>query len=509
MNTSRATRSDLKNIQCFFWLFIILHTLLWTLGPALARYSVPHDTLEGITWGTQWQLGYYKHPFLTAWLCAGVTQLFATVGWPVYLLAQLAVSLTFIAVWQLAKKMLPPVHAFIAALVLDGVLFYNLNSFNITPDTLQSPLWALLALFFYQALTTERLIYWLATGLFAALCICTKYQVIVLLLPMFLFCLINPTARQSFGKKGIYFAIITLCLCISPHLIWLYQNHFITLTYAEQVSAEYTQNKTALDHISYPFKFIINGLVDVIGLFILCWPFFKTNKIKLNLGTFNWQFLIAVGLGPFFLSLVLCAVMGDYFPPRWATPYFFATGIMVLAYLKPEITGKKLRQFLITLTIFSMLLFAVRLTTLTIIPRPSSDAFLPNKTIALSLAKLWHERYHSQLPYIAGSNYLVALVTPYLADKPKPYFNWSTEQSPWIDEQELRVKGGLFVWDIGQNYAWDKESKKYTAIPATILNKFPNVEIIHELIFYRASDNHPLIIGVAILPPVSTTKQGN
>lgn len=493
--------ADLKSITRFFWLFIIIHTLLWTLGPTLARDSLPHDALEGIAWGAQWQLGYYKHPFLTAWLCAGITHLFATVGWPVYLLAQLAVSLTFIAVWQLAKKMLPPFHALIAALVLDGVLFYNLNSFNITPDTLQSPLWALLALFFYQALTTEKLRYWLITGLLAALCVCTKYQIIILLFPMFLFCLFHPVARQCFSNKGIYFALLTLLICISPHLIWLYQNQFITITYAEQVASEYTQNKTALNHLSYPLKFIMNGLINLIGLFIVCWPFYKAERIKHTLGSFNWQFLISVGLGPFALSVLLCAITGDYFPPRWATPYFFALGIMVIAYLKPNITRKKMRQFLISLTLLSLLLFSLRLITLTVIPRPASDAFLPNKNIAASLVALWHEHYHSPLTYIAGSNYLVSLVTPYIAEHPKPYFNWSATQSPWINEQELKAKGAIFVWDISGNYAWDKESKKNATLPQAIVDKYPELEQTCELTFYRSSDNQPITIGVALLPP--------
>ena len=102
-DTHYSSSSIYKNPSLYFWLFLMLHTLIWTLGPALIRESLPHDTLEGVTWGLQWQLGYNKHPFLTAWLCAGVTQLFGVVGWPVYLLAQLTVSLTFLAVWQLAK----------------------------------------------------------------------------------------------------------------------------------------------------------------------------------------------------------------------------------------------------------------------------------------------------------------------------------------------------------------------------------------------------------------------
>lgn len=489
------------NTRYYFWLFVIIHTLIWTLGPALMRPTLPHDTLEGITWGLQWQLGYSKHPFLTAWLCAGVTQLFGTVGWPVYLLAQVAVSLTFVASWQLAKKIMPPTHALIAALALEGVLFYNINSFNLTPDTLQSPLWALLALFFYKALTTQKISNWFFTALFAALAVCTKYQAVVILIPMLLLCLINSQARGSFTKPGVYLAIGLFLALIAPHLVWLYQHHFITLSYAETASAAYTQEKTYLSHLVYPLRFFINYIIAVAGLFLLLWPFYFRAKSKIEIESFNWQFLLMIGLGPAFLSLLICMLTGDYFPPRWATPYFFALGIIVIGFLKPALSARQLKQFAVTLIIFSSLLFTIRMVTLSLYPRVESDAFLPNKKIAVELSKLWHEQYHSPLPFIAGSNYLVALVTPYLPDSPKPYLSWSNQSSPWINEQELHEKGAIFIWDEGQNYTWDADSWSHTHLSEAVLHRFPELKILPHYTFYRNVDQHPIIIGVALLPP--------
>lgn len=491
----------IKNTTFYFWLFIVVHTLIWAIGPALARPSLPHDTLEGITWGLQWQWGYHKHPFITAWLCAGVTQLFGTVGWPVYLLAQLIVSATFLAVWQLAKEFLPPKHALIAALVLEGVLFYNINSFNVTPDTLQSPLWALLSLFLYRAITSQKIYYWLLTALFAALCLCTKYQIIVLLVPMFLFCLYNPLARLSFKKPGFYCAVVTFLLLISPHLIWLYQHEFVTLSYAEHISSEYTQTKTVWNHLSYPLNLLVNAFISVVGLFILLWPFYGAKKETNRLTRFQLDYLIFIGIGPFVVSLLLCVITGDYFPPRWFTPYFFLLGVMSMVYLKPGLSGVMLKRFGITLVVFSSLLFVIRIASLTLFPRTNSDAFLPNQQIAMSLSTLWHDTYHKPLVYIAGSNYLVAMVTPYIPDKPKPYLSWSHEESPWINEQKLREQGGLFIWDEGQNYAWDSDSRQYAQLSAALLHRFPKLKIMPHYTFYTSLDKRPILVGVAILPP--------
>ena len=76
--TSRETR-DLSAL-------ILLHTFLWTGLSALARDSLPADTLEAIAWGLQWEWGYDKHPFLAAWLAGTVGKLTGHVGWEMYLL---------------------------------------------------------------------------------------------------------------------------------------------------------------------------------------------------------------------------------------------------------------------------------------------------------------------------------------------------------------------------------------------------------------------------------------
>ena len=501
MSTNYPTLTSLKNSNYYFWLFIVIHTLLWTVGPALLRPSVPHDTLEGITWGMQWQWGYNKHPFLTAWLCAAVTELFASVGWPVYLLAQAAVSLTFIAVWRLALNLLPVFHALVATLALEGIFFYNINSFNLTPDTLQSPIWALLTLSFYHALTQQKISYWLSTALTAVLSVCTKYQVGVLFIPMLLLLLINPSARDSFKKPGIYIALCVFLIALIPHLHWLYLHHFITVTYATEVAADYTPARGWLNHLYNPLAYIVNNVIDVLGLFILLWPFYGCGKIPLKIAKLQWQFLLFLGLGPLVVSIVLCLLSGDYFAPRWSTPYFFLLGIIIIAWLRPLLSIKNLQQFALSLILFSSLLFVGRMATFTWFPRPNSDGFLPNQTIARTIENLWHERYQQPLPYIVGSNYLVTSIMPYMQDKPDPYLNWDLNQSPWINLDELHKQGGIFIWDEGQNYTWDKNSRNNAHLTNSILQRFPNLMPQQLYTFYRMSDNNPVLIGVAILPP--------
>jgi len=54
-------------------LFLMTHLLAWTLVPALVRYNLPLDAIEGTVWGHQLELGYDKNPMLNGWLTALAT----------------------------------------------------------------------------------------------------------------------------------------------------------------------------------------------------------------------------------------------------------------------------------------------------------------------------------------------------------------------------------------------------------------------------------------------------
>ena len=62
---------------------------LWTLVPALTHHNLPLDVIEQTAWGAEWQLGYFKHPPMAAWLTEhGIPHIYVeTAGdhsWPVW-----------------------------------------------------------------------------------------------------------------------------------------------------------------------------------------------------------------------------------------------------------------------------------------------------------------------------------------------------------------------------------------------------------------------------------------
>ena len=82
-----------------FILILCTYFALWSVLPAILAPSLPLDVVEGIIWGREWQLGYYKHPPLPSWLLDIFFHLFGHVG--PYLLSQLCIAATLFMVYQL------------------------------------------------------------------------------------------------------------------------------------------------------------------------------------------------------------------------------------------------------------------------------------------------------------------------------------------------------------------------------------------------------------------------
>jgi hypothetical protein len=96
------------------------------------------------------------------------------------------------------------------------------------------------------------------------------------------------------------------------------------------------------------------------------------------------------------------------------------------------------------------------------------------------------------LPYIAGTHHVVVNIAAFSPDKPIAYFNWDLTQSPWINENNLRKKGAIFVFWLGD---------LNQLIP--IAERYPNLKHIVIEDFNRETHAKvpPIKLWVAFLPP--------
>lgn len=534
-----------KQARIILFLFCGLHLLFWTISSELARPTLPHDVLEGIAWGNQWQLGYHKHPFVAAWLVAIATKLGGVPGWPVYLLSQIAVVTLFISIYSLAKKIVSRSYALISVFLLEGILYYNINSINFTPDTAQTPFWGLCVLFFFNALMCGNFFSWFLVAVFASLSFLTKYQALFLFASMFFVLIFTRKGRISFKNKWFYFAIIIFFVLISPHLVWAYKNNFSGIDYMN--SSWEGQKVSLFNHFYYPYRYIRGQLLVFAPCVILTWPFWKINikalfsfftlkKLKLlnpknlrlmlkckdcskriinnndesiSISSFNKAFVFIMGLSPILLTILYSVLSGKHIIQRWSTPYYYLIGLVVVVLVRPILNKTNFKRF-IKSTIFALLLICVFRNSYfywgpQITGRANSDVYLPNKEIANKVTKIWHENFNVKLKYIAGPHYLSAFISVYSKDKPTPYMSFSMKESPWVNEADLRKKGAIFVFEVDEAYINNNKEKTTGLLifPEELKERFPDIKNMGVYRFKKKiiKNNETVDILVGILPP--------
>lgn len=483
----------------WFWIFALAHLLIWTISSRLTRGNPPFDSVEGVAWGNQWQWGYDKHPPLAPWLTAATTHLFHSADWAIYFLGALSGVVCFWATWHLARKILSPVQALFSVFLLEGIYYYNFAATQFNPNVLMLPIWALLCLSFYNALDKQKTRDWLLVGLFAGLAIITKYESLLLIAAMGLLTLKNPLARKSFLNPSLYAALVLTLLISAPNFIWLYQHHFISLTYTTGRLHEeaLTYWPSITNHFYFPLLYVIEQVAAIAPTLLLFLIFWRCPRDTKPLNQFDYDYLLFVGAGPTILVFFISLIGGVWIHSLWAFPFFSLLGIILFAWRKPLLDAKTIKRFLVAFVIIFLGVALVRGTLLITGPYLShhtNAAHFPGRNIADAVTLQWRQTYHRPLPYVAGYRTIVEHVVTFSSDQPRPYFEWDVNQSAWIDETDVRKKGAVFVW-----FADSDQSK----LPTEIAKRFPTAQPQPVLVVRHLTGAKipPFYIGVAFLPP--------
>jgi hypothetical protein len=445
-----------------FWIFILVHVVGWTLTPMLARVNLPMDSIEGVVWAQKLVFGYEKAPLLNAWVTALALKLWGYTDVGIYLTSQIAVAICFIALWQLAKKILPLPYALLSILLLEGFQYYNVGAIDFDDNVLQLPLWALSCLFFYKALVEKKTIYWFFLGIFTALSILAKYYAGLLLAAMLIFLLIREN-RSCWSEKGPYIAAFVFLVLISPHVLWLFHNDFLTVRYVFQRIGDAPVWK---NHIINPLLFLRDEVYALIIPSLLFSTLFfdlarknrilvapETKNVEMfllpHLNNFQRKFLIYLTAIPFFLAIMLSCLTAIKLHIMWGSALFSLCGILLMGFVAPQLNSQKIVRFLGMLTLLFLIAqigYVLSLRT----AKNTSSAHFPGQLIATELTNAWHQRYHKPLAYVVGSRWLAGNIAFYSVDHPIVLTDGNLILAPWLQSADFKSKGALFVWDANE-----------------------------------------------------------
>jgi 4-amino-4-deoxy-L-arabinose transferase-like glycosyltransferase len=527
MRPDRTPRPHALSPAAAFGLFALLHVLLWTILPSLLAANLPLDTIEALSWGREWQAGYYKHPPASGWLA----ELFrwGSLDWPLFLLSQLAIAAAFWAAWELARDLLPPWTALVAVMALEGVNYYNLTGLEFNANVVQYPCWAIASLAFWRAARrapgtagAAGLGWWVLLGVACGFGALGKYSFLTLPVSMAVVLIAVPSLRGHWRGAGPWLTLAVSFAMFAPHLAWAHANDYPTLRYAvgraQAVGGE--SGGAVAGRLKDIAGFLGAQAGSVAPLALLLWlangrrrrgagdaaPGTAGPRGDVVLRGRDGWLLLAMGGGPLLIYLVAGAA-GVHLHDMWGSPLFLVIGPALAAALGLRLRHP--RRFAWAFAVWMLVL--VLLYGLIAIGGPLSRGRLsrihyPGREIAMDVGRGWHRAVGRDAPLriVAGHAWPAGNVAQYLppqaGGRPSVYIDADPGRAAWLDDAKVRAQGAVFVWEAVSGQVLEQPD---TAPPADWRLRFPGLQVQPpvRVTVRRFGRPFEVTVGWAILPP--------
>jgi 4-amino-4-deoxy-L-arabinose transferase-like glycosyltransferase len=441
-----------RNINNFFYIFITAHLIVWTLIPTLTNNNLPLDTIEALAWGSNLDWGFNKHPPMSAFAVEIFYQIFGSQDWAYYLLSQIFVIISFFVVFKLAEEFFEnKVYCLLSVLLLEGIYFYNFTTPEFNVNVCLMPFWALTVLYLWKGFKDNKIIDWLLVGLFSGLGFLSKYLFIYLGLAMDIFILYMIYKKKVDFKCLV--SLIPFLIVLLPHLIWLTENNYITITYGLDRTGTGDQN--FLDHIIHPLIFLGKQIGILIPFFLMLLFLNSKLKTKFNFSDNKLLFLLAINIVPIALVFLTSMIMGVKIRTMWMTPFYLFFGVLVIYIFQSQINLNKLKGFTtVFLILFIFSPFAYAYVSIT---ETDKRTDYEGKKIADEVQKLWDKNYENKIEIVQGDEWHAGNLSYHLASRPEWHRNinniirakndgvigvWSKEQrciGPNIIKENMKI----------------------------------------------------------------------
>ena len=407
-----------KNINNIYYIFITAHLIFWTLIPSLTNQNLPLDTIEALAWGSNLDWGFNKHPPMSAFFLEVFFQIFGSQDWAYYLLSQIFVLTSFYYVFKFSKEFFNnDLLGLISVLLIESIYFYNFTSPEFNVNVCQLPFWSLTVYFSWRIYNSKEIKFTdcFLIGLFAALGFLSKYLFVYLLVSidlLFIY-LIFIKRDKKFDFKYLITVEVFLIVLV-PHLIWLNNNEFITVTYG--LARTGLEQSSLIDHIKFPLIFLIKQIGLLIPFLILVLLLIKKIKFKFNFKDKKLLFILAINIFPILLMFLTSVITGSKIRTMWMTPFYLFFGTLFIYIFKAQINFKKLKPFIvgfIFLFFLSPMLYAY-----VSISKDNKRTDYPGKEIAIKTQYAWDQQFKSKINVVYGNEWNAGNLSYHLKSRP-------------------------------------------------------------------------------------------
>jgi len=436
-------------------LMAICQIVAWTLAPSLTHSSPPLDAVEGYMWGREWVLATYKHPAMPSWVLEASRLTTGVVGWPAYLAGQLFVAATFMFVYLLGRDLLGPHRAAAGVLLMCGIAFYAWPTTEFNHNVAEMPFWAAVAWAMWRAVESQRRVWWMLVGAFAAAGMYAKLTTALLLITLICWMLWDGKARQRLATSGPWIAVLTFAVLVLPLAQWLIGHNFLPLRYGVS-RAEMAQGGA--------LRFVATLLITAVGLFIVMGigglirlraprhlaTSAPTPDHKTTIATRANHYLMALTGGPIALTLMAAASSGLALKVAWGSSMLNLAGLLAVALTSHNFTEKALGRIVACALVLLVILplgYAVVVLSWPWRGGRPMRANWPQAEISSRFTDLWKTQTGQPLKIVSGDAWIAGLVGITAADQPSILSGPLPSASPWITPERLEREGMLVVWN--------------------------------------------------------------
>ena len=408
-----------RNINNIFFIFALSHLIIWTLVPSLTNKNLPLDVIEALAWGSNLDWGFNKHPPMSAFFPEVFFQIFGTQDWAYYLLSQIFVLIAFYFVFKLAFEVIKNIRlSLISVLLLESIYFYNFTTPEFNVNVCQLPFWSLVVYYSWKIYDSKEIKFvdCFLIGLFAAIGFLSKYLFIYLLVSidlLFIY-LIFIKKTKKFDFKYLITIEVFLVLLV-PHLIWLFNNDFITVYYGLKRTG--LEVPGIIDHLKFPIFFLGKQLGILIPFFFLIFLLVKKIKFKINFKDEKILFLLFINILPIALMFLTSLITGSKIRTMWMTPFYLFFGVLFVYIFQSQINIKKINSFLYSF-IFIFFLSPILYSYDSIIKTDKRTDY-PGKEIAAKVQIIWDQDFDKEIEFVTGNEWNAGNLSYHLKSRPK------------------------------------------------------------------------------------------
>ena len=407
-----------RNINNIFYIFVTAHLIFWTLIPSLTNHNLPLDTIEALAWGSNLDWGFNKHPPMSAFFPEVFFQIFGAQDWAYYLLSQIFVIISFYYVFKFSQEFLKnDLLSLISVLLIEAIYFYNFTTPEFNVNVCQLPFWSLTVYFSWKIYTSKEIKFsdCFLVGLFAAFGFLSKYLFVYLLVSidlLFIYLIFIKKDRKFDFKYLITLEVFLIILV--PHLIWLNNNEFITITYG--LARTGLEQSGLIDHIKFPLIFLIKQIGILIPFLILVWLLVKKIKFRIDFKDKKLLFLLAINILPIILMFLTSVVTGSKIRTMWMTPFYLFFGTLFIYLFQAQINIKKLKPFMIGFIFFFFL--SPALYAYVSISKEDKRTDYPGKEIAIKTQYAWDQQFNTKINVVYGNEGNAGNLSYHLKSRP-------------------------------------------------------------------------------------------